>query len=195
MVDPETVSNLDIADGIDESRAKDIYAWAASFAAFSFNDTTFQSMDKAKGNGIFAIADFFTDEGLEIVKAHFAQYVEQDDYADWDIALRYLSNRGLVTILPTRYKAVNQPAFDAIDFGQASIQSAGQNKGLETYKVTIPLSARLLFTEGTDPQVLQSRFTRDFSLWIVDTGNADRPFLIDSWDENQLNWTAAEPAT
>lgn len=195
VVDPPTVSNLDIIDETDESRAKEIYAWAASFATFSFNDATFQSMDVAKGNGIFAIADFLTDEGLNIAKAHFGQYVEQGDYEDWDTALTYLSNRGLVTILPTRYEAVNQPAFDQIEFGQASIQSAGQNKGLETYKVTIPFSARLLFTEGTDPQVMQTRVTRNFALWIVDTGNSDRPFLVDSWDENQLSWTAAEPAS
>lgn len=195
IVEPETVTNLDIIGETDESRAKEIYAWAASFATFSFNDATFQSMDVAKGNGIFAIAEFLTDEGLNIAKAHFDQYVEQANYEDWDTALTYVSNRGLVTILPTRYGAVNQPAFDQIEFGQASIQSAGQNKGLETYKVTIPFSARLLFTEGTDPQVMQTRVTRNFALWIVDTGNSDRPFLIDSWDENQLSWTAAEPAS
>ena len=188
-VDAATVTNLDIRDGIDSNKAKEAYAWMASFAALSFNDSTLQQMQTFRQYALLSFSQYFTETGLNTMEKHFSAYAKKGDYASLDDALQMIGHKGLVTVLPSKgYTYVNSPVFDQIDYGQAIIGDGGTTDGLPLYKVTIPVTARMFWIDPADNQKYETIFYRTFEVWVVDTGEASKPFLIDSWTENPLAW-------
>lgn len=190
-IEAGTVANLDIQDEIDDARAKEAYAWLASFIQISFNDSTLQDMKTYRQYALVSFSRYFSSDGLSLMEAHFSQYAEQNNYADLDIALRYIGNRGLMTVLPSEgYKYLNTPVFNPFTYGDATIQNAGLSKdGLPVYKITVPVTTKLLFEYQADKKTYEATFNRTFEVWVIDTGDATKPFLIDSWDENPLSST------
>lgn len=188
----DEVTNLDIQDEIDPARAKEAYAWLASFIQVSFNDSTLQNMKTYRQYALLSFSQYFSSDGLGLMEAHFSQYAEQKDYDDLNVALQYIGNRGLMTVLPSKgYKYLNSPVFNPFTYGAAKIQSAGLNTdSLPVYKISVPVSAELLFEDQADKKTYTATFNRKFEVWVIDTGDATKPYLIDSWDENPLTWTA-----
>jgi len=190
MVDPVTVTNLEVIGEIDQAKAKETYAWVASFAALSFNDSTLQQMETFRQFALFSFSQYFTGTGLQTMEKHFSEYAKNGDYASLDDALQMIGHKGLVTVLPSKgYTYVNSPVFDQITYGASQIETAGSKEGLPAYKVTIPVSARLLWIDQADNQKYETMFYRTFEIWVIDTGDASNPYLIDSWSENPLAWT------
>lgn len=194
VIEPEAITNLTVQKDVEGSLGREVYAWAASFIQISFNDTTLQQMETFRQYGLLSFAPYFTPAALEIAEAHFAQYDEAGDYQSLDKAMQYIGNRGLFTVLPNiGYKYLNSPVFDQFKYGPATLEYAGINSGLDTYKVTVPVSARLVFEDQADKKTYETTFKREFELWIVDSGmETEVRFRIDSWNENPLGWTAQE---
>jgi hypothetical protein len=189
VIQAGNVTNLDIQDGIDSAQAKEAYAWLASFIQISFNDSTLQDMKTFRQYGLLSFSQYFTPVGLKIMEAHFSEYADQNDYSDFDKALRYIGNRGLMTVIPSEgYKFLNSPVFDQFQYGEATIQSAGlSDEGLPVYKISVPVSARLLVQDQADKKTYETTFNRTFEVWVIDMGDPKKPFLIDSWNENPLS--------
>jgi hypothetical protein len=187
----DEVTNLDVQDEIDPARAKEAYAWLASFIQVSFNDSTLQDMKRFRQYALFSFSQYFSSDGLGLMEAHFSQYAEQNDYDDLNVALQYIGNRGLMTVLPSKgYKYLNSPVFNPFEYGAAKIQLAESPEGVTVYKISVPVSTKLLFEDQADQKTYEATFKRNFEVWVIDTGEATKPFLIDSWDENPLSWTA-----
>lgn len=187
----DEVTNLDIQDEIDPARAKEAYAWLASFIQVSFNDSTLQNMKTYRQYALLSFSQYFSSDGLVLMEAHFSQYAEQNDYDDLNVALLYIGNRGLMTVLPSKgYKYLNSPVFNPFEYGAAKIQLAESREDVTVYKISVPVSAELLFEDQADKKTYRATFNRKFEVWVIDTGDATKPHLIDSWDENPLSWTA-----
>lgn len=193
VVDPGTVTDIEIQEGLDQAKAKEAYAWVASFVQISFNDSTLQQMDTFREYGLFSFSQYFSANGLKVMEAHFQQYADQGNYGDLDVAMRYVGNRGLMTVLPTEgYKYLNSPVFDQFQYGKATVEYGGETEGLTTYKVAVPVTTRLLLVSEADNKKYETTFNRTFEIWVIETGDATKPFLIDVWNENPLSWTAKE---
>jgi hypothetical protein len=188
-VDPSTVTNLEIVGGINDDKAKEVYAWVASFAALSFNDSTLQQMETFREFGLMSFSQYFTGNGLKTMEKHFSEYAKKGDYASLDDALQMIGHKGLVTVLPSKgYTFLNSPVFDKITYGDSEIVSAENIEGLPAYTVTIPVTARLLWIDPLDNQKYETVFYRTFEVWVLETGDVSSPYLIDSWTENPLAW-------
>lgn len=193
VVNPSTVTNLTIPEGFDQARAKEAYAWVASYAAFSFNESSFQNMKEMRQYALFAISPYFSANALPYMEDIFTQYADLNDYDDFVAASQSINNYGIVTVMPqsgVQGTYVNSPLFDQLKYGAATIEEYEANdEGLPVYKVSFPFSARLQMTdEGADKTVKNLEASRTFEIWVIDTGDESKPFLIETWTATTLDW-------
>lgn len=191
-VDPATIANLTIPEGMDQAKAKEAYAWVASYAVMSFNETSFQNMKEMRQYSLFAISQYFSPNALKSMEGIFSEYAKLNKYDDLLVADNSINNYGIVTIIPksgTQATYLNTPVFDQVRFGAATIEEYEVNvEGLPVYKVSFPFSARLQYKEGADKEVKNLEASRTFEIWVVETGDAARPYLIETWSPSPLKW-------
>lgn len=192
IVDPSTVTNLSIPDDIDATRAKEAYAWVASYAALSFNDTTFQNLKDVGQRAVFAVSPYFSNNSLPVLIDIFEQYTELNSYDDFQTVSSGINNNGILTIMPksgTQLTYMNSPIFDRFTFGDASIEAYDpMPDGRPVYKVKFPFSAGLLFKNRGEEKIRDATASRIFEIWVIDTGDVKNPFLIESWTATTLDW-------